>query len=236
MAEIDIIERTVLKYINQAVQINKNRPIIMNIGITSFNEITGARRYSGSFYKENKPYTDIIIEKRNTKGINLAFAPAVLQESMSRLEIVVPGLRYKFIKAINTRIEQMNLQEGDDVPNFFGRVDTRHTKKLIEGTYSVGGPVNYMYINIPKNIKFQFDEDSSLLYLPGELINIKDYSNESELFLNLLPLYYDQKYDPEAERGGYKLIYGTSPSHGIDGNKIVITKEIASNAVLVDIE
>lgn len=235
MAEIDNIERTILARINQAVQFNKNLPISLSIGGVEFNEITGARRYSSSFYKENKPYTDIILQRRNTKVINIAFGPAVLQENMTRLEIVVPGLKYKFIKAINTKIEQMNLQEGDDVPNFFGIIDSRNTKKLIEGTYSVGGPVNYIYENLPKNIKYSYDEDNNLLYLPGNLINITEYSKNMSLYLRLLPLYDDQKYDPEAERGGFKLIYGESPSHGIDGNEIVITEETTSNAVLVEI-
>jgi len=236
MSELDSIERQVLKEINTAVLKNGNRPITLDIGGTYFTEITGARRYSGSFYGANRPYTDIIIEKRNTKGINLAFSNSVLSESMERLEIVVPGIKYKFIKAIVKRIESLGLDDGDDVPNFFGAIDSRSTQKLIEGTYSVGGPINFMYLNIPKILKSKYNEEETLLFLPGNLINIKNYSKELDLYLRLVPIHNDQKYDSKAERGGYKLIYGESPSRGESGNRIIVTTETTSDAVLVEIE
>ena len=236
MSELDSIERQVLKEINTAVLKNGNRPITLDIGGTYFTEITGARRYSGSFYGANRPYTDIIIEKRNTKGINLAFSNSVLSESMERLEIVVPGIKYKFIKAIVKRIESLGLDDGDDVPNFFGAIDSRNTQKLIEGTYSVGGPINFMYLNIPKILKSKYNEEETLLFLPGNLINIKNYSKELDLYLRLVPIHNDQKYDSKVERGGYKLIYGESPSRGESGNRIIVTTETTSDAVLVEIE
>jgi hypothetical protein len=52
----------------------------------------------------------------------------------------------------------------------------------------------------------------------------------------MVPLYPDQKFDSEAERGGMKLIYGKSESRGEDGNKIVVVQQPADNAIVVDIE
>jgi hypothetical protein len=236
MAQLDNTEREILTSINKAVQTNKNRPVTITINGQYFSEVSGARKYSGSLYGANEPYTDFIIQRRNTKGINIALKSVVFNESIQRLEIIVPGLKYKFIRAAYNRIMQMNIEDGQDVPNIFGKIDKRHTEMLIKGTYSVGGPINYMYTDIPKNIKFNYDEDSSVLSLPGILSDINQYAKNIELYLNLIPLYPDQKFDSEAERGGMKLIYGKSESRGEDGNKIVVVQQPADNAIVVDIE
>ena len=129
----------------------------------------------------------------------------------------------------------MKLQTGEDVPNFYGKIDRRHTNMLIRGTYSVGGPVEYMYLELPKIIKYDFDKDSSTLSLPGILQPIDSYAKNMELYLNLRPLYADQKFDEDAERGGMKLIYGKSESRGESGNQIVVTQQ-AENGIVVEIE
>lgn len=235
MTQIYNVEREILTNINRAVQSNKNKPIAVTISEQYFSQVTGARKYTGSLSGDNEPYTDFIIQRRNAKGINIALKSVVFQESLKRLEIIVPGLRFKFINAVYRKIKQMKLQTGQDVPNFYGKIDKRHTNMLIRGTYSVGGPVEYMYLELPKIIKYDYDEDSSTLSLPGILQPIDSYAKNIELYLNLRPLYADQKFDEDAERGGMKLIYGKSESRGESGNQIVVTQQ-AENGIVVDIE
>ena len=235
MTQLNNVEREILTNINRAVQSNKNKPITVTISEQYFSQVTGARKYTGSLSGDNEPYTDFIIQRRNAKGINIALKSVVFQESLKRLEIIVPGLRFKFINAVYRKIKQMKLQTGQDVPNFYGKIDKRHTNMLIRGTYSVGGPVEYMYLELPKIIKYQYDEDSSTLSLPGILQPIDSYAKNIELYLNLRPLYADQKFDDEAERGGMKLIYGKSESRGESGNQIVVTQQ-AENGIVVEIE
>jgi len=236
MTQLDNTEREILQAINRAAQSSEKRITTLNINGQYFSEITGARKYSGSLYGPNEPYTDFIIQKRNAKGINIALKPVVFNESLQRLEIIVPGLRFKFIRAAFNKLRQMNLQKDQDVPNIYGKIDRRHTDMLIRGTYSVGGPIDYMYTDLPKNIKFNYDDEANVLTLPGILNSINSYSKNLELYLNLQPLYDDQKFDPDAERGGMKLIYGKSESRGESGNRIIITQETEKNSIVVDIE
>lgn len=236
MTQLDNTEREILQAINRAAQTSKTRTTTLNLSGQYFSEITGARKYSGSLYGPNEPYTDFIIQQRNAKGINIALKPVVFNESIQRLEIIVPGLRFKFIRAVFNKIRQMNVQAGEDVPNIYGKIDRRHTDMLIRGTYSVGGPIDYMYTDLPKNIKFNYDDEANVLTLPGILNNINSYSKNLELYLNLQPLYDDQKFDPDAERGGMKLIYGKSESRGESGNRIIVTSETSNNGIIVEIE
>lgn len=238
MALLDEKEREIINIINRSARDSKNKTITLDINGMKINEITGANKYSGSLYGENEPYTDFIIRRRNTKGINIALKSVVFNESIQRLEIIVPGLKYKFIKAAYNKMIQINLETHQDVPNFFGRLNRNRIKQLIRGTYSVGGPIDYMYIDLPKTINMEFDVDTNLLLLPGILDNIDSYSSKINLYFNLRPLHLDQKFDSEIERGGMKLIYGRSPSRGESGNKIVVLQEqdLTKDAIVVDIE
>jgi hypothetical protein len=235
MTQLDNTEREILQAINRAAQSSETRTTTLSISGQYFSEVTGARKYSGSLYGPNEPYTDFIIQHKNTKGINIALKSVVFNESLQRLEIILPGLKFKFIRAAYNKIRQMNVQAGEDVPNIFGKIDRRHTDMLIRGTYSVGGPIDYMYTDLPKNIKFNYDDESNVLTLPGTLNDINRYSKNFQLYMNLQPLYSDQKFDPEAERGGMKLIYGKSESRGESGNRILVTQQ-ADNGIVVDIQ
>jgi hypothetical protein len=236
MAQLDNTEREILTNIKRAVQTNKNKPITLTIDGQYFSEVSGARKYSGSLYGPNEPYTDFIIERRNTKGINIALKTVVFNESIQRLEIIVPGLKFKFIRAAFNKITQMKIEDGQEVPNIFGKIDRRHIEMLLKGTYSVGGPIDYMYLNIPNNVKFNYDEDMNTLVLPGSLNKIDQFVKDKDLYLRLLPLYSDQRFDSKSERGGIKLIYGKSETRGESGNRIIVTSETSNNGIIVEIE
>lgn len=130
----------------------------------------------------------------------------------------------------------MGLKDGDNVPNVFGKIDERNKKKLVTGTYSVGGPIDFMYLDLPNTIIPNFDEDSGILTLPGKFVNMDEYTKDFDLYLNLQPTYDDQKFDTKIERGGVKLIYGKSESKGIADNTIVVTTKVADNGIVVNIE
>ena len=222
--------------INQSVMRNKNRPIALNISGKSFYNISSARKYTGVQSGKNEVYTDFVIERRNTRGFNIAVKSAVFDESIERLDIIVPNLKIRFIKSIYRKLIQMKLNDGDDVPNVFGKIDNRNKKKLVTGTYSVGGPIDFMYLDIPKFIIPEFDEETGVLSFPGRFVDMDEYSKDFDLYLNLRPVYNDQKFDSKIEIGGVKLIYGKSQSKGIADNNIVVTTNVPDNAVVVNIE
>lgn len=236
MTNLDNTEREIMRAINRSVQMNKNRPIQLNIDSKQLSDITGARRFTGVQYGKNEVYTDIVFETKNTRGFYVALKSAVFDESIERLDIIVPNLRIRFIKSVYRKLSQMALNDGDEVPNIFGKIDDRNKKKLVTGTYSVGGPIDYMYQDLPNSIVPNFDEDSGILTLPGRFIDMNEYSKGFDLYLNLQPVYNDQKYDSVIERGGVKLIYGKSESKGIAENRIVVTTKVADNGTVVNIE
>lgn len=222
--------------INQSVMRNKNRPIALNISNNTLQNISGARKYTGVQSGENEVYTDFVIERRNTRGFNVAIKSAVFDESIERLDIIVPNLKIRFIKSVYRKLIQMRLEDGDDVPNMFGKIDDRNKKKLVTGTYSVGGPIDFMYLDTPKLLATNFDEETGLLSFPGRFVDMDEYSKVFNLYLNLMPAYNDQKFDSEIERGGIKLIYGKSQIKGISDNKIVVTKNVPNDGIVIAIE
>ena len=215
---------------------NKNRPIQLNIDSKQLSDITSARRFTGVQSGKNEIYTDLVFERKNTRGFNIAIKSAVFDESIERLDVIVPNLKIRFIKSVYKKLSQMGLKDGDNVPNVFGKIDERNKKKLVTGTYSVGGPIDFMYLDLPNTIMPNFDEDSGILTLPGKFVNMDEYSKDFYLYLNLQPTYDDQKFDTKIERGGVKLIYGKSESKGIADNTIVVTTKVADNGIVVNIE
>lgn len=231
----DEIERRVIRSVTQAIQKNKNRPINVHIDEVFFADVNGCRRYTGTQHGENEVYTDFIIEIRNTKGINISFKNVVLNESIDRLDIIVPNLKNRFINSVYRKLEEMGLEEGQDVPNIFGKIDELNKRKLIKGTYSVGGPIDYMYVDLSRNLDSEFDKDTKTLRLPGRLIAIDTFSKDQSLYLNLRPLSADQKYDPKLSVGGIKMIYGKSEINNVSGHKIFAVDSIAQNGIEVEI-
>ena len=236
MTNLDNTEREIMRAINRSVQMNKNRPIQLNIESKQLSDITSARIFTGIQSGKNEVYTDLVFEQRSAKGFNIALKNAVFDESIERLDIIVPNLRIRFIKSVYRKLSQMGLNDGDNVPNVFGKIDDRNKKKLVTGTYSVGGPIDYMYQDLPKSIVPNFDGDSGTLNLPGRLVDMDEYSNSFDLYLNLRSKYIDQKYDSKIERGGVKLIYGKSETKGVSDNIIVVTNKVSDDGIIVNID
>ena len=159
-----------------------------------------------------------------------------MDESIERLDIIVPNLKTRFMKSVYKKLTEMNLEKDQNVPNMFGKIDERNKKKLVTGTYSVGGPIDFMYVELPKTIRSDFDKDSGLLVMPGKLVAMDEYAKSFDLYLNLRPAYSDQKYDPDMQRGGIKMIYGKSQTKGISDIEIVVTNSVSENGILVNIE
>ena len=236
MNQLDNNEREILRSISQAIASNKNKPIQLRIQNEYFSDITGARKYTGVQHGDNEVYTDFVLERRSARGYNVALKSAVMNESIERLDIIVPNLKTRFMKSVYKKLTEMNLEKDQNVPNMFGKIDERNKKKLVTGTYSVGGPIDFMYVELPKTIRSDFDKDSGLLVMPGKLVAMDEYAKSFDLYLNLRPAYSDQKYDPDMQRGGIKMIYGKSQTKGISDIEIVVTNSVSENGILVNIE
>ena len=229
-------EQRLFDYINKAVRENKNQSVILNLGGTLFSEVTGIRSYTGSLYKTNRSYTDFVLDKRNTKGINISFDSPVFSEDIQKLEIIVPGLRYKFIRAVMKKIKALKIEPGQEVPEIYGKLDTRHRDMLFRGTLALGGPVQYILNSLPNTFEYDYDEDTTTLTIPGNLVSITQYAKEYDVYLKLEPSYQDQKYDPNLQRGGMPSIYGKSETRGEAGNRIQILSQPDKNGIVVNIE
>ena len=81
MTNLDNTEREIMRAINRSVQMNKNRPIQLNIESKQLSDITSARIFTGIQSGKNEVYTDLVFEQRSAKGFNIALKSAVFDDT-----------------------------------------------------------------------------------------------------------------------------------------------------------
>lgn len=231
-------ERGVVDAINNAVKKNKKNPVTVNAGGTVVNAVIGAKKYNGRQASGSEPYTDVVLELKNKKHFNLSLkgeaAPSLAGGGLRGLEAIVPGIAGKFMRAAWKKLIDMGLQPGDKVPDVYGKISAANKKKIVIGNAAMGGPIDYMYIG-PMDVKSTYDSRANVVYMNGELIDSEYYAKSHELYFRLRARREDQRFDPDAESGGVPKIYGRSPSKGDSAGRIVITDQVPSTAVLVEV-
>jgi hypothetical protein len=231
-------ETGVVNAINNAVKKNKNQPITIIAGVTKIGNISGAKKYKGRQESGSEPYTDVILNTKNKKDINLSLkgeaAPSLAGGGMRGLEAIVPGIAGRFMKAAHKELLKMGLEAGDKVPDVYGKISRVNKEKIVIGTQAMGGPIDYMYIG-PMNVKSSYDPKKNTLTLNGNLTESKEYAKTHDLYFRLRARREDQRFDPEAEQGGIPKIYGKSPSRGDSAGRIVVTDSVPRNAVIVNV-
>lgn len=226
--------------INAAIKTNKGKPITIRASAAGANifiyDVFGARKYPGGQTGSIEPHTDIILDKRAGKKTNISLKQGPLSsltKGNSRgLEAIVPGITKRFINAAFSKLQQMKLEEEQQVPEIYGHLKKSDKEKIFVGKTSTGGPIDYLYIG---NQDTQYDEDNQILTLAGELIDPISYVKKKELYLKLTPLYQDQGFDSKTIIAGVHTIYGKSKSHGINENRIILTEQTNSSALIVEI-
>lgn len=230
-------ETGVVQAVNKAVRANKNKPITVMAGGTRITNIDSARKYTGRQASGSEPYTDVILDTKNGKAVNLSLkgeaAPSLAGGGLRGLEAIVPGLASRFMKAALDKLLEMGLKKGDKVPDVYGKIGPRTKEKIVVGTQAMGGPIDYMYIG-GMDVKSTYDSKTgTLTFNNAKLTESKEYAKTHELYFRLRARREDQRFDPDAQQGGVPKIYGKSPSKGDSSGRIVVTDSVPKNAVIV---
>lgn len=234
-------ETGVVNAINNAFKSNQKNPVTLVAGTTKIIGVVGAEKYTGRQTTGSEPYTDVVINyKKGSKVLSYncslkgESAPSLAGGGLRGLELAVPGIAKKFMKAAFKKLFSM-LNPGDKVPDTFGMIGDADKLKIVVGNTAMGGPINYMYIG-PMNVSSSYDKKTNTLTLNGSLIPAKTYANTHDLYFRLRARREDQRFDPDAkDSDGTPKIYGKSPSKGDSAGRIVVTDKVPSTAIIVRI-
>jgi hypothetical protein len=233
-------ENGLVTKVTSAVKANKGNPITLIAGKIIVPGVVKAAKFTGRQLSGSEPYTDIVLELNNGDEINLSCkgpsAPSLAGGGLRGLELAVPGIAAKFMKAAYTALkDKKKLKAGDKVPDVFGEISGSNKERIVVGNKSMGGPIDYMYIG-PMDVSGTYDPKKNQLKLNGELFEAVGYARSHKLYFRLRARREDQRFDPEAmDNKGVPKIYGRSPSRGDSAGRIVITDKISSTGVTVRI-
>jgi len=238
-------ERGFVDTINDAIASNGKNPISLMMDGEKMVGVTAAHKYTGRQVSGSEPYTDIVIEFHETtkrKPFNISCkgetAPSLAGGGLRGIEQAVPGLGAKFLKQVCYElINKRKLNIGDPVPNVFGKINQINTVKIVVGTTTMGGPIDYMYIG-PMTVNGRYDKYDNLLTMNGRFYESHDYAQKHDLYLRYRARREDQRFDPVGKGpGGVPRIYGKSPSKGDVGGRIVIIaeKDVPHSAIIVKV-
>jgi hypothetical protein len=236
-------ENGVIAKIKDAVKKNKGNPITLKAGKTILEGVIGAEKYTGRQTGGSEPYTDVIIYVRKDNKIveiNCSLkgesAPSLAGGGLKGLELAVPGIAKKFMKAAFTQLKtKEQLKSGDKVPDVFGKISSKDKVKIVVGNKAMGGPIDYMYIG-PMTVIGTYDVKKNLLPLNGTLTDATTYAKTHDLYFRLRARREDQRFNPDAkDKDGTPKIYGVSPSRGDSAGRIVVTDKVSSKGVTVNL-
>ena len=206
-------------------------------GNTRIPNVIRAAKYSGRTTAGSEPYTDVQLFIKNVqKPINISMkgtsAPSLAGGGLKGLELAVPGLSKKFMRAVLTKLKTgLKLKAGDKVPDVYGKISDADKKTIVVGNVAMGGPIDYMYIG-PMTVTSSLS--ASNLILNGVMTKADKFAVNHELYFRLRARREDQRFEPQAvDSSGTPKIYGRSPSRGDSAGRIVVTDKVPRNAEIV---
>jgi hypothetical protein len=235
-------ETAFVKKIKDSVKKNKNNPITIVAGKVTIEGVIDADKFTGRQTSGSEPYTDVQIFVYNEKKpINLSLkgesAPSLAGGGLKGLELAVPGITNKYMKAAHKHlVTKKKLRAGDKVPDVYGKIGDSEKVKIVVGNEAMGGPIHYMYIG-KMDVNADYDVNKNILtFNNGQLIPSVKYAKEHDLYFRLRARREDQRFDPTAKDAkGIPKIYGKSPSRGDSAGRIVVTDKVATTGVIVNI-
>lgn len=234
-------ENGIVSSITAAVKSNKNNPITVVAGKTKIAGVIKAYKFTGRQQGGSEPYIDVIFETIDKKKIGLSCkgksAPSLAGGGLSGLELAVPGIAKKFMKAAFDHLsKKLKLNPGDKVPDVYGKIGATDKIKIVVGNAKMGGPIDYMFVGI-MDVKATYNKDKNeLTFSDTEITPAKKYAQTHELYFRLRARREDQRFDPTSmDKDGSPKIYGKSPSRGDSAGRIVVQDKVPSNAVIVNI-
>lgn len=230
-------ENGIVKVIADAVKKNKKNPITVIAGKITVEGVLSAEKFTGRQVGGSEPYTDIVFKLHDGSELNLSCkgpsAPSLAGGGLKGLELAVPGIASKFMKAAFTHLKtKLKLRPGDKVPDVYGLISATDKVKIVVGNKAMGGPIDFMYIG-PMDVTANYNEKNNTLTMNGSLFEAKGYAKSHDLYFRLRARREDQRFDPVAkDTKGIPKIYGKS-SKGDSAGRIVVTDSTPSNAVIV---
>lgn len=234
-------ENGIVSSIAAAVKTNKNNPITVVAGKTKIAGVIKAYKFTGRQEGGSEPYIDVVFETIDKKKLGLSCkgksAPSLAGGGLSGLELAVPGIAKKFMKAAFDHLsKKLKLNPGDKVPDVYGKIGSTDKVKIVVGNAKMGGPIDYMFVGI-MDVKAKYDKDTNeLTFSDTEITPAKKYAQTHELYFRLRARREDQRFDPTSiDKDGSPKIYGKSPSRGDSAGRIVVQDKVPNNAVIVNI-
>lgn len=233
-------ETAVVKAIKDSVKKNKNNPVTVVAGKVTIGGVINAEKFTGRQAGGSEPYTDVQIFVYNKKEpINLSLkgesAPSLAGGGLKGLELAVPGITNKYMKAAHKHlVSKKKLKVGDKVPDVYGMIGDTEKVKIVVGNKAMGGPIDYMYIGKMDVTASYSASENILTFSNGQLIPSVKYAKEHDLYFRLRARREDQRFDPSAkDTKGIPKIYGKSPSRGDSAGRIVVIDKTPNNAEVI---
>ena len=191
--------------INKAVKSNGGKGIKIQTPGASLTNIVKAQKYEGRSSAGTEPYTDVILHSQGGRRWNLSMkgesAPSLAGGGLEGLELIVPGIGGKFLKAAYRAYINKGFKRGDDLPDAYATVPSNLTSKIVVGTAAMGGPIHYMYQG-PMDVTSKFNKNTGILTVNGKLTSSSIFAKQYKLIFRLRRRRQDRKFLIETDTGG----------------------------------
>lgn len=172
-------ESKLVGIINEAIRVNNKRPIDIATDSMMIGGIWSASKFSGL----SRSYSDIILDQRNRKPIQISLedidAEFVLKTNAIGLNLIYPGILVKFINEVRRQIS-----EDGSVIDFCGKIPRVATEEMIRGITVFGGPVDY-YFFANKKLEHSFDtEEMILTFTNSSFVTPKEVAKDKIFYLS----------------------------------------------------
>lgn len=171
-------ESKLISIIREAINVNKRNPIDIMTDNKSIGGVWSASKFSGL----KKSYTDIILDQRNRKPIQIALEDSESEFQIKTdavgLNLIYPGILIKFINEVR-RLKQ----DDADATSFCGKIPKVATEELMKGITVLGGPVDY-YLFGDTKLEHSYDPEKMILtFYNMELLTPKEVAKDKVLYL-----------------------------------------------------
>jgi len=226
-------ENAFIDAVKNSLKSSEESYIILNIGGTTIDKVTGAKKRVEKTSKGKEPITDVIISTQDG-DINLSMkgtsSPSLAGGGFTGLKNIAPNFVNDFILKTYKELINKDLKTGDNFPDVYTEIPDDITTSIVKGDKESGGPIDYIYVG-NMNVDYKF-EDNTLTINNAELYTPEQLGSK-KLYLRLRKRREDQRFDATPPENGLPKITTKSPSKGDSNYRLVVTNSVPNNAVIV---